>query len=494
MTTLAPDPFMFNLFPVLNVLGRLMGFFSLTYLIPIFGSLAFGDGLAIDFVYAMALTAVLGGLLFTLTRRHYRELRARDGFVLVVASWALMAAIATLPLLMVYDRMSFTDAYFETMSGLTTTGATVMTGLDSAPASINLWRHELNWLGGMGIIVLAIAILPLLGVGGMQLYKAEVPGPMKDAKLTARISDTAKALWMIYLGYTLLCIAALRLAGMSWLDAVCHAFSALSLGGFSTRDSSVGAFDDPVIEIILILFMTLAALNFATHFAVLHGRSVRAIWRDMEARATLFVLALSSLAVGVYLWLAGTYPDFPSALRHASFNLVSMATDCGFASQDFDQWPIFAPLFMLFLSCVTVSSGSTGGGIKMVRTLALAKQARRELTRLLHPSMVNPVKIGDSVLHGKIIIAVLGFVFLYFMSVVTGSFVLILSGLDFMTAFSAMIACINNAGPGLNQVGPATNYAVLSDFQTWVCTFTMLLGRLEVLSLLVLFTPEFWRP
>jgi len=485
---------MISLLPVLNVLGRLMSFFSLTYLMPIAGSLVFGDGHAAEFFDAMVLTAGLGGLLYLFTRRHYRELRARDGFVLVAASWTLMAAIATLPLLMAYPAMPFAEAYFETMSGLTTTGATVMTGLDSAPPSINLWRHELNWLGGMGIIVLAIAVLPMLGVGGMQLYKAEVPGPMKNAKLTARIRDTAKALWLIYLGYTVACIAALKVAGMSWLDAICHAFAALSLGGFSTRDASVGAFNDPVIEFILIVFMAIAALNFATHFAALHGRSLRAIWDDSEAKATILVLVVSCLLVGTYLWRMGVYPDFLSALRHASFNLVSMATDCGFVSQDFNQWPIFAPLFMLFLSCITVSSGSTGGGIKMVRTLALAKQARRELSRLLHPNMVNPVKIGSAALPGNIIISVLGFIFLYFMSIVTATLVLVISGLDFMSALSGVIACINNAGPGLNQVGPATNYAVLTDFQTWVCSFVMLLGRLEVLSLLVLFMPDFWRP
>ncbi|MFA5083642.1 MAG: potassium transporter TrkG [Hydrogenophilaceae bacterium] len=485
---------MISLFPVLNVLGRLMAFFSLTYLIPIVGSLVYGDGLVLNFVDAMLLTAALGILLFMFTRRHYRELRARDGFVLVAATWTLMAAIATLPLLMVYQGMSFTDAFFETISGLTTTGATVMTGLDTAPESVNLWRHELNWLGGMGIIVLAIAVLPMLGVGGMQLYKAEVPGPMKNAKLTARIRDTAKALWLIYLGYTVACIGALKMAGMSWLDAICHAFAALSLGGFSTRDSSVGSFNDPVIEFILMVFMVIAALNFATHFAALHGRSLKAFWLDAEAKATVLVVILSCLLVSTYLWWMGTYPDFLAALRHASFNLVSMATDCGFASQDFNQWPIFAPLFMLFLSCVTVSSGSTGGGIKMVRTLALAKQARRELSRLLHPSMVNPVKVGGAALPGNIIIAVLGFIFLYFMSIVTATFVLVLSGLDFMSAFTGVIACINNAGPGLNQVGPSTNYAVLSDFQTWLLAFIMLLGRLEVLSLLVLFTPEFYKP
>ena len=485
---------MLDLYPVLNVLGRLMAFFSLTYLLPIAAALIYDDGQTAHFVDAMMTTGALGGLLYLATRRYYRELRPRDGFVLVAATWTLMAAIATLPLLLADPAMSFTDAFFETMSGLTTTGATAMSGLDHAPPSINLWRHELNWLGGMGIIVLAIAVLPMLGVGGMQLYKAEVPGPMKNAKLTARISDTAKALWLIYLGYTLACIAALKLAGMNWLDAVCHAFAALSLGGFSTRDASVGAFNDPVIEIILIVFMAIAALNFATHFAILHGRSLRVLWQDSEAKATLATLTGSCLLVGTYLWLKGTYPDFPTALRHASFNLVSMATDCGFASQDFGQWPIFAPLFMLFLSCVTVSSGSTGGGIKMIRTLALAKQSRRELARLLHPAMINPVKVGGAALPGNIIFAVLGFIFLYFMSIVTATLVLVVSGLDFMSSFSAIIACINNAGPGLNQVGPATNYSVLTNFQTWVCSFVMLLGRLEVLSLLVLFTPEFWTP
>lgn len=484
---------MINLLPVIHVLGRLMSFFSLSYVIPIVGSLVLQDGLVVDYLDAMGLTLLIGAVMFFSTRRYYRELKPRDGFALVVAAWTMMAAIATLPLLLVYDTMSFTDAFFETMSGLTTTGATVMVGLDNAPPSINLWRHTLNWLGGMGIIVLAVAVLPLLGVGGMQLYKAEVSGPMKDSKLTARIADTAKALWLVYAALTFVCTIALVLAGMSWLDAICHAFAALSLGGFSTRDASVGAYDSPAIEAILIVFMVLAALNFANHFIAFKRRNPRVIWADAEARAVIVVLAVSCLGVGWYIWDQGAYAEFPTALRHATFNLVSVATDCGFVSQDFDKWPIFAPLWMLFLSCVTASSGSTGGGVKMVRTLTLAKQASRELTRLIHPAIVNPVKIGQSVLPLSVIQSVFGFIFLYFISVVVLTFVLILSGLDFISAFSAVIACINNSGPGLNQVGPATNYQVLSDFQTWVCSFTMLLGRLEVLSLLVVFTPVFWR-
>jgi trk system potassium uptake protein TrkH len=481
------------LLPVANVLGRLLSIFSLAYLMPIAAAIFYDDGTTAEFVAAMVISLGGGLMLYGVTRSHYRELKPRDGFLLVSTVWALMAAIATIPLLLVYDTMSFTDAFFETMSGLTTTGSTIMTDLDHAPPAINLWRHELNWLGGMGIIVLAVAVLPLLGVGGMQLYKAETPGPMKDSKLTARIADTAKALWLVYFSITVLCIVLLNQAGLSWLDSICHAFAALGLGGFSTRDASVGAFDNPMVEFVLIVFMVIAAMNFATHFVAMRGRDLRAYWQDVEARGVVGLIVTSCFGVALYVWLEGTYEDYPTALRHVSFNLVSMATDCGFASQDFDKWPIFAPLWMLFLSCITASSGSTGGGIKMIRTLILAKQANRELTRLIHPAVVNPVKVGGSAIPNNVVIAVLGFIFLYFMSVVMLTFVMILSGLDFMTSLGAVVASINNAGPGLNKVGPATNYAVLTDFQTWVCTFTMLLGRLEVLSLAVVFTPQFWR-
>jgi trk system potassium uptake protein len=483
-----------SLLPVANVLGRMLMVFSVTYLMPIVCALIYRDrSSAIDFLDAMGLCMAAGTVLYGLTRRHSRELKARDGFLLVTLAWTLMAAIATVPLLLVYEDMSFTDAFFETASGLTTTGATVMTDLDHAPAAINLWRHELNWLGGMGIIVLAVAILPMLGVGGMQLYKAETPGPMKDAKLTARIADTAKALWTVYFGITVACILSLKAVGMNWLDAICHAFAAMGLGGFSTRDASVGAFNSPAVEMVLIVFMTLAAMNFATHFLVWQQRSLRAYWHDSEAKAVIAILVLSCLGIGAYLWLMGTYPNFWTALRHASFNLVSVATDCGFASVDFDKWPVFAPLWMLFLSCVTASSGSTGGGIKMIRTLIQAKQSARELARLLHPSAIRPVKIGGTPIPNNVVFSVQGFIFLYFMSIVFLTFALMISGLDLVSSFSAIIACINNAGPGLNVVGPAQNYSPLTDFQTWVCSFTMLLGRLEVFSILILFTPGFWR-
>jgi trk system potassium uptake protein TrkH len=478
---------------VIHALGMMLILFSVAYILPMIASLIFQDGVLVDFVLAMLMTFSAGALMWTMTRRYKAELSIRHGFLLVVVMWTALPAFATLPLLLVLPNLSFTDAYFETMSGLTTTGATVLTGLDTLPQGINLWRHELNWLGGMGIIVLAVAILPLLGIGGRQLYKAETPGPMKDATLTPRITETARNLWLVYLGITIACVVSLKIAGMSWFDAVCHAFAAMGLGGFSTHDASVGYFNSPAIEFVLIVFMLLAAMNFATHFLVWREKSLKLYLRDSEAIATVMLVLASCLGIGFFLWWQGTYASFWTALRHASFNLVSIATDCGFASQDFNKWPIFAPMFMLFLSCITASSGSTGGGIKMIRTLVLFKQAGREFRKLLHPSAVNPMKIGGHIIPNNIVFSVLGFIFLYFMSVVTLTFALMISGLDFISAFSAVIACINNAGPGLGVVGPASNYGVLSDFQTWVCTLAMLIGRLEIITLLIIFTPKFWQ-
>lgn len=330
------------LLSVLNVLGRLLMVFSALYLMPIVCSLIYRDGTLRVFLESMLLCLAAGGLLVLATNRFHSELKARDGFILVSLTWMLISAITTVPLIR-EGHLSFTDAFFETMSGLTTTGATVMAGLDTLAPSLNLWRHAINWLGGMGIIVLAVAILPMLGVGGMQLFRAEVPGPIKDAKLTARIGDTAAVLWVIYLVLTLACILALWLAGMSWFDAICHAFAALSLGGFSTRDASVGAFDSPAIEGVLIVFMALAALNFATHFTAWRERSLRPFWHDAEARAVIVVLVLSAVACAFYLWINSVYSSYLTALRHVGFNLVSIATDCGFVGTDYGQWPIFVP-------------------------------------------------------------------------------------------------------------------------------------------------------
>ncbi len=456
-------------------------------------SLLAQDGAQTAFLLATALTLLAGALMFFPTISTPKIVSRQAGFLLVSITWSLLPVFCTLPLLFYMPKLSFVDAYFEVVSGLTTTGATILSGLDQLPMSINLWRHELNWIAGMGIIIFAVAILPILGVGGMQLYIAETPGSVKESELPPRIAQTAKALWLVYACISVLCIIALKLAGMSWFDAICHAFAAMSLGGFSTHDNSVGYFNSVPIEVVLTIFQLVAAINFATHFIAIKKRSYRPYVEDMEARAFLALVLTSCLMTAAVLYRDGTYDNYFTALRHATFNLVTIATDCGFASQDFNQWPIFVPMWMLFLSCLSASSGSTGGGIRMIRTIILMKQARLELFKFIHPNSVRPLRIGDAIINNKIVTSVTGFIFLYFISIVILVFLLLFSGLDFVSALSAIIACFNNAGPGLNQVGPATNYASLSDFQTIVCTFAMLLGRVQIFSIVILFVPEFWK-
>lgn len=484
---------MLRVFPILNVIGLVVLLFAFTMLAPLATSFYYHDAASHAYHEAILITFATGLVLWFATRSMRSELKTRDGYLLVVLVWAVLPAFATLPLLIYMPNLSFTNAYFETMSGLTTTGATVLTGLDQLPPSINLWRHLLNWIGGMGIIVLAVAILPLLGVGGRQLYKAETPGPMKDSKLTPRIAQTAKSLWLVYAGITGACILALKAAGMRWFDAVCHAFSAMSLGGFSTHDASIGYFNSPKIEAVLIFFMLIAAMNFATHFLALRGRSMRAYLHDPEVPAMLALIGASCIGIAFYIWYHDIYASYWTALRYVSFNLVSIATDCGFANTDYGKWPVFAPLWMLLLSCVSASSGSTGGGIKMIRALLMLKHGKRQLEKQIHSTALLPVKINQSVVNNQIVFAVQAFAMFYVMSLVLLSLILVASGMDFISAFTAIVACINNAGPGLSLVGPASTYAILTDFQTWVCTFTMLLGRLEIFTLLVLFTPAYWR-
>lgn len=484
---------MYKFLPIAHILGLTLMLFSLAYLPPIGTALYYADGTVIEFIESMAISFSVGFALWLSTRRFKRELKPRDGFVLVVLLWTGMAAVATFPLLKTIPGLSFTDAYFETISGITTTGSTILSGLDTLPPSINLWRGELVWLGGMGLIVLAVAILPLLGVGGMQIYKAETPGPMKDAKLTPRITETAKGLWLVYFGITATCTLAYWAAGMTPFDAVMHGFSTMGLGGFSSHDASFGYFNSPLIELITIIFMLIAGVNFATHFVAMRKLTLMPYREDPEARWFWLVTLASCFGLALFLWLHNVYPDYVTALRYAAFNTVSIATSTGFANTDFNLWPIFAPLWMLFLSSFASSSGSTGGGIKMIRAQLLIMQALREFSKLIHPRAMLPVKIGRNVVSNQVVYAVLAFFFLYISNLSLLTMILTASGLDIVTAFSAVVASINNTGPGLNQVGPATTYAVLTDFQTWVCTYAMLIGRLELFTFLVLLTPGFWR-
>lgn len=479
-------------YPVVRVFGVLLLGFSLAMTVPWIFSYVIRDGAQGAYDEAMLLTFSTGLGLWWAARDAKKELKVRDGFLMVVMVWALLPVFACLPFIF-QMQASFTDAYFEAMSGLTTTGATVFSGLDTLPPSINLWRGMLVWLGGMGLIVLAVAVLPLLGIGGRQMFKAETPGPMKDSSLTPRMAETAKGLWAVYAVVTMLCILSFRWAGMNWFDAVMHSFTTMGLGGFSSHDASFGHFNSPLIEGIAVVFMLIAGMNFATLFLAVRGYSLRPYLHDVEAGYFIGVTCASVLGIAVFLNYNGVYPEFATALRHAAFNVVSIATTTGFASVDYSLWPMFAPLWMLFLCSFATSAGSTGGGIKMMRAIILYKQVYRELVRAMHPNAVWPVRIGGAPVPQNILTAVLAFGFAYMCFIVALTLLLSFSGLDIISAFSAVVATINNTGPGLNQVGPATTYEALSDFQTWVCSFAMLLGRLELFTLLVVFTPAFWR-
>ena len=482
-----------RLFAVINVLGIVILIFGFTMLIPLALSVWLNNVAQFVYYKSAAITIVSGLTIWTMTRNYKRELKVRDGFLLVVLVWSVLPAFATLPLLFHLPYLSFTKAYFEATSGLTASGGTVLTGLDLLPPSINLWRTEMVWMGGMGLIVLAVAILPLLGVGGRSMFKAETPGPMKDTRLTPRIAETAKGLWLVYTGITIACATAYKLAGMTWLDAVMHSFTTIGLGGFSSHDASFAHWDSPQIEGVAILFMLIAGINFASHFLAWRERSLSHYRYDPEAGLFIAIILISCLMLTIYLWSMGVYPDLLTALRYASFNTVSVATTTGYSNADYNLWPIFAPLWMLTLCCFCSSSGSTGGGIKMIRAKILFKQVFREMTVIMHPQAVTPVKLSNNIVSNQIVYAILAFLSIYLASIVSLTLILAFSGLDFITAFSTVVACINNLGPGLNQVGPAATFAGLTDFQTWVCSFTMLLGRLELFTLLVIFIPAFWR-
>ncbi len=478
---------------IFHVLGVVIMGFGALMATCLLTSLAFDDGATLAFYQGTAISLLTGYLLFFVTKNAPKKISQQASFLLVTLCWSLASVFCTLPLMLQLPDFKFVDAYFEVISALTTTGATTLSGLDYLPMAVNLWRHELTWFGGIGIIVFAVAVLPILGVGGMQLLTSESPGSVKESELPPRIAQAAKSLWVAYVVITLLCIVCLKLAGMGWFDAVCHAFAAMSLGGFSTHDTSVGFFNSLPIEMVLTFFQLIAAMNFATHFLALRKRSFSPYKKDVEVWGMLIAVLGSCVLAASVLWYNQTYPEFLTCLRHATFNLVTVATTSGFMTQDFNLWPIFVPMWMLFLSSISVSTGSTGGGIRMIRTIILMKQARLEMFKFIHPNAIKPLKIGSSTIHDNIVTSVTGFIFLYFICIVILVFTLLLSGLDFITAFTAIIACFNNAGPGLNLVGPASNYGVLSDFQTNVCTFAMLLGRVQIFSIVILFVPEFWR-
>lgn len=485
-----------DLLPVLRVLGMLLVLFAVSMAVPWGTAYVQRDGVEQVWPVAMAMTAALGLSLWGGLSQYRLELQPRHGIILVSVAWVSLPLCAALPIWGVFyvmgESISATHAYFEAVSGLTTTGATVLSGLDRLPVSLNMWRTFLQWMGGMGILILAVALLPLLGVGGSQMFRAEAAGPIKDTKLTPRMAGTAKGLWGVYSLFSVACVLAYWLGGMQPLDALMHMFTTVSLGGLSSHDASLGHFHSPLLEFIAWVFMLLASCNFALYFIALRKGNWRGFWNDPEMRATIGVLLIGGVLVALLLWIKGVY-GLVDALRYGMFHVVSVASTTGFATTDYLTWPVFAPALMLFLSGVATSAGSTGGGIKMMRMLILFQQARREMKRLVHPRAVQPVVVGGRVVDNDMIFSVLAFMLVYGATVIVLSMVLLLTDLDPVTAVSAVLASVHCVGPGLGSLGPSSNYSVLTDFQLWVCTLGMLLGRLEILSFVALLTPAFWR-
>ena len=477
---------------ILNILGILLALFSTSLLPPLALSLIYSDNTTTAFLVAYLVTLATGLACYLPTRRQGRDLRLRDGFLIVVLFWTVLASFGALPLLLSNNpAMSLTDAFFESMSGLTTTGATVLVGIDDLPISIRYYRQQLQWLGGMGIVVLAVAVMPMLGIGGMQLYRAETPGPIKNSKLTPRITETAKALWYIYLGLTVACAIGYWLAGMTVFDAIGHSFSTVAIGGFSTHDASIGFFHSPLISAIASLFMIAAGMNFALHFLALRQRNFLVYLQDTEVRVFLgFLLLVTVLTCGV-LWSTNTFSDATTTLWHGVFQVISIGTTTGFTTSGFHWWPSLLPVLLIMMSGIGGCAGSTAGGVKVIRMILLYKQGRREINQLIHPSAFFPIKLGGKPVPDNVINAIWGFFALYIFSYLVLSLAMTATGADPLTAFSAVTACLNNLGPGLGAV--AKNYAAIDPAGKWILSGAMLMGRLELFTLLVLLTPAFWR-
>ncbi|WP_333608484.1 TrkH family potassium uptake protein [Arsukibacterium sp.] len=477
---------------IIRILGMLIGIFSITMLPPALVAFWYKDGAGLPFVLSFILCVFIGFTIWYPNRQQRSELKVRDGFLIVVLFWTVLGAVGGMPFLLADNpAMSTADAMFEAFSGLTTTGATVLTGIEFLPKAILYYRQQLQWLGGMGIIVLAVAILPLLGVGGMQLYRAETPGPVKDNKMTPRIADTAKHLWYIYLALTIACALAFYLAGMSVFDAICHAFSTVAIGGFSTYDASMGHFDSGLINMICVVFLLISAVNFPLHFAAVRGKSVGTYLRDPEFKTFIGIQAALMLICFVVLLYSNVYGSSVDAANHAVFQAVSISTTAGFTTDGFSTWPLFLPILLIFSSFIGGCAGSTGGGMKVVRVLLLFLQGARELKRLVHPRAIYSIKLGRRAVEDRIVQAVWGFFAAYALVFVVIMLLLILTGLDNITAFTATAACLNNLGPGLGEV--AAHFGAIPDASKWILLVAMVFGRLEIFTLLVLFTPAFWR-
>ncbi len=470
--------------------GLVLTIFSSSFIPPLILSFVFQDHQAMPFWFAFLITLVVGLLLWLPQRNLQMDIKFRESFVLVSSIWFFIGVAGAIPFMEIL-HLSLVDAVFETLSGLTTAGSTVLSGLDQMPKSLLFYRQELQWIGGMGIIVLVVAILPLLNVGGMKLFKAETPGPMKDEKLSPRILHTAQYLWIIYLGITVACAISFYIAGMSLFDAVSHAMTAVSTGGFSTHDASMAYFDSVAIEMVASFFMLLGAINFALHFSAINKLSLTHYFKDEETKTFLIIVALLILIIGISLFVMGYYDSLFTAFRYATFEVITVITSTGYGTADFSQWPTFLPVLLIFSSFFGGCSGSTAGGIKIVRIKVLLREIILQIKRLLHPKAVYNLKYNGQVLTPEVVNAVRAFFTLYALTAAVYTIAMIATGLDFASAFGAVAACLNVLGPGLGKT--ATSFAEVTDIGKWLMTSAMVVGRLEIFTVLVMLSPSYWR-
>ena len=476
---------------ILRAIGILILFFGITMAVPLIVGLIYADQSALPIGFAMAVTTSCGLILFLSCRgQNVENIRQREGMAVVAIGWTALGLFGALPFYFSGNEFTFTNAVFESVSGFSTTGSSILTNIEALPKGLLFWRSQIQWLGGMGIIVLSIAILPFLGVGGMQLYKAEVPSPVPD-KLKPRIRDTALILWKVYALFTVAEFLLLWICGLSVFDAVCHAFTTLPTGGFSTKNSSITHFNSVVIDSVIFLFMLLAGINFSLHYQFLRGKPL-AFWRDSECRFFLGTVLL--LIVVITLNIHGAvYESLSQAFRYGAFQVVSILTTTGYATADYEQWPAMSQLILLFCMFMGASAGSTGGGMKCLRIMLCFKYCYRELFSLIHPRSVSRVKIGGEAVSDDVMRSVLGFLALFIGLFVVSSILLAGLGVDFTTSFTAVASALGNIGPGFGMIGPVENYAHIPVLGKWLLAWCMLLGRLEIFTVIILVVPEFWR-